>query len=143
MFRTETPEQFNRRMYEEFIEYQRKRKGETAMTETGLPKGQTIGQSPLSHETAIKAISGGIPARPVPMTTPTRKVQNTMTFGNATECLLGLDVSIRRLEWPDQQSRLAMVNGQLCVFVSDTGMFHPALISSTDIEAMDWVVEDV
>lgn len=74
--------------------------------------------------------------QPIELTKP------TLTFGECLDQLL-LGRKGRRLEWEDKEVYIIIQNEQLMIFRTDDKKLHPLIVSTGDIEGMDWVLIEV
>ncbi len=61
-----------------------------------------------------------------------------MTFQEGLESAMG-GKKIRREEWEDDGTYLAMADNKLMIFKPDDEKLHPLIVSTEDIKADDWI----
>ena len=47
---------------------------------------------------------------------------------------------VRRQEWPDDGTHLAIRDEKVMIFKPDSKTFHPLILSTGDLTGIDWVV---
>ena len=60
-------------------------------------------------------------------------------FGDAMG-LIAKGYQVRRLEWEDENVRVALVMEKIMIFLSEDNKFHPFIINTGDLYGNDWVV---
>ena len=62
-----------------------------------------------------------------------------MTFGQAMQ-EVAIGKRVRRLEWAQKETYLALNNNQLSIFKPEDKNLHPLIVSLGDILGDDWVI---
>jgi hypothetical protein len=99
------------------------------------------GHTPLPHKVVTSPVPAGAPSGKFGPVT----VEKALSFGDALQHLVNVPKSaIRALGWaPDTTSVLLLNEEGMLTLRKPTGVLHPALITSADIERTDWVTGTV